>query len=255
MRERWTRRLLALALGTLALLAGCASSGGGGASPVSEQASLTPAGEQASVTPRAPGYRLRPGDLVEVTFPADPGAIYSTPITPDGTITLPMVGEVPAQGKTTVELADAISERMSQYLVDPSVSVMLREIGAQPVFVLGEVGKPGRVDSQGVITVSMALAAAGGIESTGRPSSVMVVRTYGVDQPEAFRVDVTKILSGRDLSEDVPLRPNDVVYVPKSFIGKVDEFVSLFFENIAPAQLFYLRGYDMMHLEGAEWRF
>jgi polysaccharide export outer membrane protein len=121
--------------------------------------------------------------------------------------------------------------------------------------VIGEVKDPGRFDSAGRITVSMALAQAGGIKSTGRPSSVMVVRTYGVDEPQAIKVDVTKVLSGRDLSADIELRGNDVVYVPKSVIGKIGEFVDLFFAQIAPAQIFYLRGYDIIHLERAEWRF
>ncbi len=247
MYERWIHWLLVLGLGSVALLAGCASG------PQRDDAE--PVSDVVFEGPRQPDYRLRPGDLIEVSFPADPGASYTTPITPSGTVTLPMVGEVVAAGSTATELAGVISEQMSPYLIDPSVSVMLKEIALQPVFVIGEVGKPGRVTAAEVLTVSMALAEAGGVKSTGRPSSVVVVRTYGVDRAEAFKVDVTKVLSGRDLSEDMRLRPNDVVYVPKSVIGKIDEFVELFFNNIAPTQLFYLRGYDMAHLQGAEWRF
>jgi len=79
------------------------------------------------------------------------------------------------------------------------------------------------------------------------------VRTTGVPEPTAFRVDISKVLSGRDLSEDAHLRPNDVVFVPKSVIGQVGEFVKLFFENIAPAQLFYLRGYEMFRNTDLRW--
>ncbi|MCK4409771.1 MAG: SLBB domain-containing protein, partial [Candidatus Eisenbacteria sp.] len=114
-----------------------------------------------------------------------------------------------------------------------------------PVYVLGEVERPGLVVSEGTIRVSMALAAAGGIESTGKPSSVIVVRTTDVPEATAIKVDVSKVLSGRDLSQDLILEPYDVVFVPRSVIGKVDEFVELFFSRIAPAQLFYLRGYDI----------
>ncbi|MFH1866380.1 MAG: hypothetical protein ABIK85_10900, partial [Candidatus Eisenbacteria bacterium] len=88
-------------------------------------------------------------------------------------------------------------------------------------------------------------AEAGGMLSSGKPSSVMVVRTSGVPEAVAIKVDVSKFLSGRDLSQDLPLEPYDVVFVPKSVIGKVNEFVDLFFTSIAPAQLFYLRGYDI----------
>jgi polysaccharide export outer membrane protein len=93
----------------------------------------------------------------------------------------------------------------------------------------------------------MALAEAGGILSTGKPSSVMVVRTNGVPEAVAIKVDVSKFFSGRDLTQDLPLEPYDVVFVPKSVIGKVGEFVDLFFTQIAPAQLVYLRGYDMVN--------
>ena len=134
---------------------------------------------------------------------------------------------------------------MAELLLDPRASIVLETVGEQPVYVLGEVHAPGAVSSPGMMTVSMALAEAGGMLSSGKPSSVMVVRTTGVPEAVAIKVDVSKVLSGGDLSQDLPLEPYDVVFVPKSVIGKVGEFVDLFFTSIAPAQLFYLRGYDI----------
>ncbi len=203
----------------------------------------------------AGAYRLRMGDKIRVDFVTDESLTFSTPVTPGGTISVPLVGEVVALGRTTGELAEAIEEGVGEYLLDPTVGVVITEVGKQPIFVIGEVEKPGRIESTGEMTVTRAVAAAGGILSSGRASSVMIVRTSGVQEPVAFRVDVTKVLSGRDFSEDIVLAPNDVVYVPKSVIGKVNEFVDLFFDNIAPAQLFYLRGYDMAHLghDGRAW--
>ncbi len=97
----------------------------------------------------------------------------------------------------------------------------------------------------GSIRLSMALAQAGGILPSGQPSSVMVIRTTGVAEATAIKIDIAQVLSGRDLSQDLILEPYDVVFVPQSVIGKIDEFVDLFFNKIAPAQLFYLRGYDI----------
>jgi polysaccharide export outer membrane protein len=253
MSERWSRRLLVLGLASLALVAGCASRTASVAE-VNARSALAP-DDGTPVQMRTPGYQLRAGDVLEIGFPSDPTGGYTTPVSPGGTVTVPMIGEVVAAGKTAAELAAEITEVMSQYMVDATSYVILKEVAPQPVFVIGEVSDPGRVDVGQGLTVSMALAEAGGVKPGGRPSSIMVVRTYGVDQPLAIRVDVTKVLSGRDLSEDLRLVANDVVYVPKSVIGKVNEFVDLFFENIAPAQLFYLRGYDMMHLDDAYWRF
>ncbi len=142
---------------------------------------------------------------------------------------------------------------MSPYLLDGGVSVTLVSVGEQPVFVIGEVKAPGRVDSAEPLTVSRAVASAGGLLPSAQASSVMVVRTVGVERPTAYRVDLASALSARDLAQDIELLSNDVVYVPKSFIGNVGEFVSLFFNSIIPAELFYLHGYDIAHPED-RWR-
>lgn len=213
------------------------------------------AGDTGADAPRtvAGAYRLRIGDEIKVSFLIDATLDFSTPVTPGGTISVPLVGELMAAGRTTGELAGALEETMGEYLLDPTVRIVILGVAKQPIFVIGEVKSPGRIEAMGEMTVTRAVAAAGGILSSGRASSVMIVRTAGAQEPVAFRVDVTKVLSGRDFSDDIVLAPNDVVYVPKSVIGKVNEFVDLFFDNIAPAQLFYLRGYNMAHLGDSGW--
>ena len=230
--------LLGVAL--IACLSGCASQG----TPVSSGGD----GGFTAVTQSGP-YRLRVGDTIEVNFLTDSTLDFSGPVMPSGSLSVPLVGELPAAGRTVMELSEDLESRLSPYLVDTTVTVIVAAIASQPIFVIGEVDKPGRIESSGEMTVTRALAAAGGLLSTGRPSSVMVIRTSGVAEPEAHKVDVTKILSGRDMSEDLVLAPNDVVYVPKSVIGKVGEFVDLFFDNIAPAQMFYLRGWQIAHAD------
>jgi protein involved in polysaccharide export with SLBB domain len=241
-----TRVLAVLAAGFIILSAGCA------------RKDVTPLEDvlrEESASGGTPAYLLRPGDHIEIDFAADNELDFDAPITPSGTIALPMAGEIPAAGMTVDELAVLIADRMSAYLLDPKVSVLIQGIEQQYVYVIGEVKDPGRLEVSGGMTVTAALAGAGGIVASGRPSSVMIVRTRGVEEPLAFKVDVTKVLSARDMSHDVPLRENDVVYVPKSVIGQADQFVDLFFNKIAPAQLFYLRGYDMAHLKDSSWRF
>lgn len=241
------RLLVALAAALVVMTMGCAKKD---ITPIDDVLR-----EEEASAQEAPAYRLRPGDLIVVDFAADAELAFETPITPSGTIVLPMAGEIPAGGMTTNELADLVAEAMSPYLQDSTASILIKSVASQFVYVIGEVKNPGRIETSGGMTISAALAEAGGIQSSGRPSSVMVVRTTGVEQPLAFKIDATKILSARDMSQDVALRPNDVVYVPRSVIGKVDEFVDLFLNRIGPAQLFYLRGYDMSHLQDSRWRF
>jgi len=201
----------------------------------------------------APAYRLRAGDRLDIRFLTDERASGEVPVTPSGTVTLPLAGDVKAVGKTVEELAADIRAAMAPYLLDPGVAVTVIQVGIQPVFVIGEVEKPGRVESAGPLTVSRAVASAGGLLRSAQPASVMVVRTEGVAEPTAYRIDLASVLSADDLAQDLELVPNDVVYVPKSFIGNVGEFVSFFFNSIIPAQLFYLHGYDMAH-PGERWQ-
>lgn len=253
MSERSSRLLSVAGLAVLALLAGCASRSQTVSVAELRDMEAAPTDTRSAGAARVPGYQLRIGDRIEVSFVSVPEMNTATPVTPEGTVTVPVAGEFVAVGKTAGELAAEIEEVVSVSLLDPDTSVVLKEIADQPVFVLGEVLGPGRVSAAGGLTVSMAIAEAGGLRPAGKPSSVMVVRTRGVEEPVAIRVDITKVLDGRDLSEDLELRPNDVVFVPKSVIGKVGEFVDLFMNDIAPAQLFYLRGYEMADRKGDAW--
>lgn len=205
---------------------------------------------ETTVAPPAPpgvgAYLLGVGDELAITFPAARGYDYKTPVTPSGTISVPSGVELVAVGRTVGELKSAIEEAMVGFLREPAASVVVQTIAKKPIFVIGEVERPGVVDTPWTLSISMVLAEAGGLKSSGKPSSVMVVRSFGLNEPMAFRVDVSKVLSGRDLSQDVQLQAYDVVYVPKSVIGQIDEFVDLFFDQIAPAQLFYMRSYDII---------
>jgi protein involved in polysaccharide export with SLBB domain len=233
-----------LLLATAIIMSACALGGCAGSSGESSPDALA-----AIRSPESePGlYRLRVGDRIRLSFLTDETLQYVAPVSPAGTISLPSGDEVRAAGLTISELTLLVEEKMSSFLVDSTASIVISDLGDQPVYVLGEVRSPGQVPMvNGKISVGMAVAGAGGLLSTGKPSSVMVVRTVGVTEAVAIPVDVTKVLSGRDLSQDIELMPYDIVYVPKSVIGKVGEFVDLFFSQIAPAQLFYLRGYDIL---------
>ncbi len=243
--------LLILIGAALCCVGGCAGTGGDDVVDVADfeqpaAVDVTDAEEPAAV-PAA--YQLREGDELAVSFPADRSLDYTAPVSPAGTLTVPSGGEIIAAGRTIDEVRAEIEVEMADLLLDPRASIVLSRVAEQPVYVLGEVAKPGSITNRGTIRLSMALAQAGGILSSGQPSSVMVVRTTGVPEATAIKIDIAQVLSGSDLSQDLVLEPYDVVFVPQSVIGKIDEFVDLFFNQIAPAQLFYLRGYDILNKE------
>jgi len=243
--------LLTLVGAALCCVGGCAGTDGDGMVDVAEleqrEAVAVSDGDQPAAVPAA--YRLHQGDELTIMFPADRTLDYTVPVSPAGTLTVPSGGEVIAAGRTIEEVQAEIEVKMAELLLDPRASIVLSRVAEQPVYVLGEVKDPGAVTSTGTIRLSMALAEAGGILSSGQPSSVMIIRTTGVAEATAIKVDFAGVLSGGDLSQDLTLEPYDVVFVPQSIIGKVNEFVDLFFNQIAPAQLFYLRGYDILNKE------
>jgi protein involved in polysaccharide export with SLBB domain len=243
--------LLILVGAALCCVCGCAGTGGDTLVEVSDleqpAAVAVSDGEQPAVVPAA--YRLHQGDELTIMFPADRTLDYTAPVSPAGTVAVPSGGEVIAAGRTIEEVQAEIEVKMAELLLDPRASIVLSSVAEQPVYVLGEVKDPGAVMSTGTFRLSMAVAQAGGILSSGQPSSVMIIRTTGVEEATAIKVDLGQVLSGGDLSQDLVLEPYDVVFVPQSIIGKVNEFVDLFFNQIAPAQLFYLRGYDILNKE------
>ncbi len=130
-------------------------------------------------------------------------------VTPDGKISFPLLGDVQAAGLTAAELADQLTRTLSKKIRNPSVSVSLREINSYRVYTLGSVEKPGVVSSKSVITLLQALALAGGVT----PGADLTL-AYVARGTEKLDVDFRKLLMEGDLSQNIELKPEDVVVVP-----------------------------------------
>lgn len=179
-------------------------------------------------------YRIGLGDRLSVAFYGDPSVDRTIRVRPDGKISFPRVGDIPAAGFTPVELSGVISELYAEYLQNPEATVMVDEPGDQVVYVFGEVLRAGQFAIKNRVTLSQALADAGGWRSTSKLSSVVVIRREpSWQKPRALRVDFDRVLSGERLNYDIELRPFDVVYVPQTFIGNVGAFAVDFFDKVA----------------------
>lgn len=190
-------------------------------------------------------YRINTGDLLSVVFYGDPSVDRQVKVRPDGKISFPRVGDIPAAGLTPVELSTAISELYAEYLRNPEATVIVEELGNQIVYVMGEVFRPGEVPIHGQITLSQAITGAGGWTTTGQLSSVMVLRRGGWEKPRAVRIDLKKVLEGTRLNYDLALQPFDIVYIPQTFIGNLGDFSINFFDRVLlPPLNTVIRGYD-----------
>jgi len=192
---------------------------------------------------RNPRYRLSPSDSFDLTFPLCPEfnqigsasgqgqaqAQGGVIVQPDGYVSLAGVGDVYVAGKTVPELTETIKVAYSKILHDPVVNVTLRDFEKPYFTALGQVGKPGKYDLRGVTTLTEAVAIAGGFTTVGaKTSQVLLFRQVSDDWVEVRKFDAKKMLKGKDLREDVQLRPGDMIFVPTNVYSKVEPYIPKF---------------------------
>lgn len=160
-------------------------------------------------------YRIGVSDVVDVSVWKVPDLSRSVPVRPDGKISLPLIGDVDAAGKTTGELHDLVVTRLKPYVPDPDVTVIVAQINSQKYFVLGQVTHPGSYPLSTPTTVVEALAAAGGFLDWAHTNKIMVVRHAPSNQTERIRFNYNDWLKkkGNDGSS-VKLQSGDVIVVP-----------------------------------------
>lgn len=175
---------------------------------------------------RHPLYRLRPSDVVEISFTVAPEFNQTLMVQPDGYVMLKDAGMVQAQGLSIEEFSDAVQKAYRGYLHDPQVAVSLKEF-ERPYFIVGgEVGKPGKYELRSDVTVAEAVEIAGGLTQQAKHSQVVLFRRVNDDLVEARLLNLKKMLKANGLKEDAHLRPGDMVFVPQNSISKIARFLT-----------------------------
>jgi protein involved in polysaccharide export with SLBB domain len=192
----------------------------------------------ASTIPNAPAaaaapYRITVGDELEVKSFYNPELDEKVAVRPDGKISLPLIQEIVAAGKTPEELANELTQKYSAELRQPQVSVLMRTFAGQRVYVAGEVNKAGLIPLAGPLTVLQAVAASEGFTGEARLDEVYVIRRGEGNRPTVAKVDLKAAIHG-DVSQDILLTPFDVVYVPRSRIANVNRWVDQYIRKNIP---------------------
>jgi polysaccharide export outer membrane protein len=170
---------------------------------------------------RHPRYQVQPGDVLEITFTFTAEYNRTVTVQPDGYINLRDLPDMLVVGKTTPELREMIRGAFSRVLHDPVITLELREF-EKPYFIAGgQVGKPGKYDLRGDTTVVQGIAIASGFNETSKHSQVLLFRRLNNDWVEAKKLDLKEMLNTANLSEDLHLRPGDMIFVPKNTISKL----------------------------------
>jgi protein involved in polysaccharide export with SLBB domain len=230
-----TRRLLSSCegsgLGLSVVLALLVTTGCATASNATKVASLKPA--ERAVSPDWE-YTIQVGDQIDVKFYLNPELNEHLVVRPDGKISMQLVPEMQAAGRTPKELTEALKQEYSRELAKPELSVIMRTFSAQRIFVGGEVGRPGDKPLVGAITVLQAVAMAEGFKDTARMTEVIVIRRRPDGRPLVMAANIKAAISGADVSQDLPLMPYDVVYVPRSTLASANLFVDQAIRKMIP---------------------
>jgi polysaccharide export outer membrane protein len=157
-------------------------------------------------------YQIGKEDVVIVEVWKDPALSAKVPVRPDGKISVPMIGDVVAEGRTATDLKREIAERLKPFVEQPVVAVMVSEVNASRCYVLGEVAHPGAFPVRGPLTVLQALALAGGPTEFANQRSVVVIRHDPQGRQTRYKVDARDVIAGN--APAIQLVAGDTVYVP-----------------------------------------
>ena len=203
-------------------------------------------------------YFLQPDDVLDVKFFYSPELNENLVIRPDGKITLQLVGESVAAGRTTEDLADEIKKSFNGILINPEIAVIVRQHAPQRVYVAGEVGRPGELILQGDLTALQAIIKAGDFTQDAERGNVVILRHNGTATPEYIVLDFVTVQDERKSEEtdqtckdnvnsigcaryiakvrpeDFVLQPFDVVFAPQTKIASAANFFQRYVNVIFP---------------------
>ena len=174
---------------------------------------------------RNPRYCLRKGDSFDVDFTFSPEFNQTVSVQPDGFVTLKEVGSIYVEGQTVPELTQTLKNAYAKILHEPVVAIALKDFEKPYFIAAGQVAKPGKYYLRGPLTVTEAVAIAGGFNDSAKHSQVVLFHPTPNGVFEAKLLNVKQLLASRNLSEDIYLQPGDMLYVPQSTISKIRKYL------------------------------
>ncbi len=158
-------------------------------------------------------YSIGPGDTLEISVWKDESLTRQLLVPPDGMISFPLVGEIQANGLSVAALQEALREKLSDYIPDATVTVMLLEANSLRAYVIGKVNNPGMFPITQKTTVLQVLAMAGGLNAFAAEEDILILRQRG-DETVKLPFDYEEVRKGRSLEQNIRLERGDVVLVP-----------------------------------------
>lgn len=158
-------------------------------------------------------YRVQPGDVLDISVWKEKDLQAEVLIRPDGGISFPLAGDMTATGKSVEELRANLVERLKSYIPDPVVTVSVKQVGGNHIYVLGKVNRPGEFPFSRPVDVMQALSLAGGTTPYAALNDIVILRRQN-GRVEAIRFHYGEVERGKELAQDILLDSGDTVVVP-----------------------------------------
>jgi protein involved in polysaccharide export with SLBB domain len=194
---------------------------------------LPPVPEDVMRPPGPVKVTLGPGDEVEVKFAYAEQFNELQKIRPDGRISLQFVGEVMAAGKTPAELRSELQTLFSSHLKHPELTVIIRSFNEQKVYVGGQVLEPGIIPLDNQLSVLEAIMSAGGFDLEKAKTKNVVVIRHQDGTRKGYAINLKNSLKGNQ-ADTFLLQPRDIVYVPRTTITKLNQFMEQYSNKMVP---------------------
>ena len=171
-------------------------------------------------------FRLGKGDVLRVSvYDESDLTLDAIPVRPDGRISFPLIGEVLAEGFTADEIRADMTDRLSQFLVDPKVSVVVQHYKSQQYTIVGQVVNPGAYALDTNVMLTQALAMAGGLNTGNFHATTVELadlqHSFIARNGEMLPIDFVALFRGGDLRYDIPLRAGDYIYIPSGLSQEI----------------------------------
>jgi polysaccharide export outer membrane protein len=160
-------------------------------------------------------YRIGPGDVLSIVVWKNDTLTREVTVRPDGKISLPLVNDVQAAGRTAMEVREDLTKKLSAFMPPPEVAVIVNQAKAANfhISVLGEVDKPGRYDLNSRTTVLEAIALAGGFKDFASTNKIVILRQVGTTV-QRILFNYKRVVAAGGEAEDFDVMPNDIIVVP-----------------------------------------
>ncbi len=158
-------------------------------------------------------FHIGVSDTLNVSIWKNRDLNAKVPVAPDGMVSLPLVGDVMAAGRTRAEVRDDLTARYSEFLTSPEVSLVVTGINSRVFYIIGEVGKQGVHDLLLPTTILQALARAGGLSNYAKKDRIVVLRRVN-DVEQFITLSIKGVQNGKRLEDNIFLQPGDTIIVP-----------------------------------------